>query len=171
MKALQPRNMLWNSLIDISLAAAFWLFFSAHSTAFNLTSLNSGGRFELNVVDLNYSSFKAPRKTCGGTAHPIMKLVEAHASCPHGYTIGTFTLDAHSIRIGICIVQIQIECAFITFILHFKLSWISTSPHDLQGMKMAPSDAIFVLALVFCLNYVWLCSKHAISHVQVFFTR
>ena len=35
-KALQLRNMLWNSLINISLAASSWLFFSVHSTAFNL---------------------------------------------------------------------------------------------------------------------------------------
>ena len=73
---------------------------------------------------------------------------------------GTFTLDAHSIRIGIHIVRIRIECALIAFILHFELRGITTFPHDLRGMKTAPADTIVVLALVFCLNYVRLCWKH-----------
>ena len=65
-----------------------------------------------------------------------------------------FTLDAHSIRIEI---RIRIECALITFILHFELHWITTLLRDLQGMKIAPIDAIVVVALVFWLKYIWLC--------------
>ena len=45
-----------------------------------------------------------------------------------------FTLNVHSIRIGIRIGRMRIECALITFILHFELRGITTLPRDLRGM-------------------------------------
>ena len=45
-------------------------------------------------------------------------------------------------------------------LLRSELCRITTLPHDLRGMKMVPTNAIVVLALVVWLNYIWLCRKH-----------
>ena len=59
-----------------------------------------------------------------------------------------FTLNVHSIRIGIRIGRMRIECALITFILHFELRGITTLPRDLRGVKIVPADVIAVIVVL-----------------------